>query len=286
MAKLIITHAGEPHLDEILSVAMVLAHDPEVACIERRDPTPEEFEDPSIWILDQGGRLDPQLLNFDHHQFEHGVIECTLSLLAAHLGIARYLETLPWFRQVVLMDAIGPFKAADFNGCGAEVVQAIYTPFAEFFLRQFQDTNRIVAADSLFDHLRFMGVNTMNQYRREQERLDLLRRKSRISRVGGIDVIFFPEEVSEPSMAMHAFAAEKGISGGVCVVRDDRNPGWSIKRLFEDPAVNLHLLAGDQRVLFAHTSGFIAKISLVPPEELPELIIKAQVAKDNSPHPQ
>lgn len=277
MAKLIITHAGEPHLDEILSVAMVLAHDPEVTFIERRDPTPGEMEDPSVWVLDLGGRLEPELRNFDHHQFPHGTIECTLSLLASHLGIARYLETVPWYRQIVLMDAIGPFRAADANGCNPEVVQAIYTPFAEFFLRQFQEMNRISATNPLFSHMKFMGENILNQYRREQERFDLLRRKSLISRVAGLDVIFFLEEVPEPSMAMHAFAAEKGISGGVCVVRDDRNSGWSIKRLFEDPAVDLYRLAGDRRVLFAHTSGFVAKISPVPIGEISELIRLAAV---------
>lgn len=278
MARKIVTHGGEPHLDEILSVAMVLAHDPEVDIIERRNPCEEDFEDPEIWVLDQGGRVEPELRNFDHHHMACGVQECTLSLLADHLAISDYLKRLPWFNIVVQMDSLGPYKAAELYGCSADVIRAIYTPFAEFFLFQFKDVVKLISDDQLFIDLKAMGVNTMSYYHREQKRLTLLREKSEIIRMGQTDVIIFLENVDEPSMALHSFASEKGISGGIALVIDERNPGWCLKRLFEDPAIDLHRIDGDPRVIFAHTSGFIAKIRKVERSDIEELITRSRVS--------
>jgi len=52
----IIVHAGKAHRDDFMSVCFLLAMDPS-AQVERRDPTPEELEDPNIWVVDVGMQL-------------------------------------------------------------------------------------------------------------------------------------------------------------------------------------------------------------------------------------
>jgi uncharacterized UPF0160 family protein len=69
ISQLIITHAGSAHFDEVTAISLILALFPdENFCIERREPSQDELEDPSIWVIDTGNRHEPEKRNFDHHQ--------------------------------------------------------------------------------------------------------------------------------------------------------------------------------------------------------------------------
>jgi len=67
MLKQIITHPGSAHKDDFLACS-VLVHLHEVPIL-RREPTEEDLNDPGICVVDVGGRHEPELKNFDHHQF-------------------------------------------------------------------------------------------------------------------------------------------------------------------------------------------------------------------------
>jgi uncharacterized UPF0160 family protein len=278
MAKRILTHPGEAHLDEIIACSLVLAFDKDVTVIERKNPCLKDFDDPDTWVLDQGNLHEPEKLNFDHHQFEFGVEECTISLIADYFKIRGFLQKIPWFRQLVMLDALGPYKSAEKQNCSPGIIQAVYTPFAEFFLSQFKDASIITKDQPLFQNIKFMGTNTMAYYYKEKSRLKLLREKCIIEKKENIHIIYFLEDVEDPFMAMHSFAAEKGIKSGVSVIKDERNSGWSLRRLFEDPDINLNLIDNLPGVIFAHASGFIAKIEKLDKPEIEKLIIKSRVA--------
>ncbi len=275
MNRKIITHPGEPHLDDLFATALVLALDETVKTVERRNPTEEEMKDKNIWVLDQGSKIEPELLNFDHHHLKLGVVECTLSLIAKHFDMEEYLNNIPWFKQVVLMDSLGPVKAAEFLDCDANHFRAVYTPSDEFFLYQFKEKAFMDENDVLFQQLKHMGKNVIDMYYFEQDRLALLREKASFGKIEGLDVIYFLEDVKNPTMVIHKFAMENDISGGIGVTKDERGEGWCLRRLFEDPLIDLFKLEREDKVRFAHPAGFIAKVEVSTMDEINLLIGKS-----------
>lgn len=65
--KLVITHPGVFHADEVMAVAYLLSLRPGTPVV-RRQPTAAELEDPEVACVDVGGQFAPKLNNFDHHQ--------------------------------------------------------------------------------------------------------------------------------------------------------------------------------------------------------------------------
>ena len=277
MPKKIVTHGGEAHLDDLMSVSLVLALDENVKMIERRNPTEEDLNSKEVWVLDEGGRIEPEFFNYDHHQLENGIQECTLSLIAEHFKIKEYLSSIPWYRTVVLIDSLGPDKAAEVLQCRADVVKAVYTPSDEFFLIQFKALEKLEEGELLFEQLKKIGKNVTDYYYKTQERLELLRESCELKYLDDIPVIYFLKRVDSPMMAVYKYAIELGIRGGICVCVDERGDGWCIRRLFEDENIDLYRLEGEMDVRFTHPAGFISKVEKVSMERVNELIILSKV---------
>lgn len=64
----IITHAGTFHADELCAVALLQILFPFAAVERTYTPTEEDFNDPSVVVVDIGRRYEPHLNNYDHHQ--------------------------------------------------------------------------------------------------------------------------------------------------------------------------------------------------------------------------
>lgn len=65
--KKIVTHAGNFHADEVLAVAILREHGFNQP-VERKFKIDEDIENPNAIVIDIGRVLDPDFLNFDHHQ--------------------------------------------------------------------------------------------------------------------------------------------------------------------------------------------------------------------------
>jgi uncharacterized UPF0160 family protein len=63
----IITHPGVFHADDAFAVAILFTLVGKLP-VERRDPTPEELDDPTVIVVDVGGRFDVRTMCYDHHQ--------------------------------------------------------------------------------------------------------------------------------------------------------------------------------------------------------------------------
>jgi uncharacterized UPF0160 family protein len=68
--KSIVTHPGVFHADDAMSVALTNFLTGTRLPVERRNPTSEELEDPSVLVLDVGGIFDPSRSDYDHHLAE------------------------------------------------------------------------------------------------------------------------------------------------------------------------------------------------------------------------
>ena len=260
MSSRIVTHSGSAHMDDLISVCIVLAMDDEVKCIERRPVEPEEIADPAVWVLDQGGVYDPENRNFDHHQFPAGTRRCTLSLIADHFDLKSDLDETVWFRTLVLDDTLGPIKTAGEVGCSATLLKGLMRgPINEFALTRFEQAKKLDSDNELIKLLSAIGTHIVTDIRNKKERIQLIRKKAEFAEVNGLKVLFFMEDVPDPKLSINAYLKEKGKNAGVLVVNNTRESGWSLSRVGDHPRVDFRRIKGANDVLFVHANGFVAK---------------------------
>ncbi|TXT67531.1 MAG: hypothetical protein BAJALOKI1v1_70022 [Promethearchaeota archaeon] len=103
----IVTHSGSAHLDDFLSVCLILSKDTDAIRILRKpDVSEEEMQDRNIWKVDIGMIHDPLIHAFDHHQ--EGIDDCAFSLLLKHWGLwEKAKEVYSWVPAMVKIDTSG-----------------------------------------------------------------------------------------------------------------------------------------------------------------------------------
>lgn len=264
MASRIVTHGGGPHMDDLMSVCIVLAMDNEVKCVERRPVEPGEVADPAVWVLDQGGVHAPGKRNFDHHQFPAGTRRCTLSLLAEHFNIKKDLDEMVWFRTLVLDDTMGAIKAAGELDCSATLLKGLMRgPVNEFVLARFEQAKKLDTDSELVKLLSAIGTHIVTGIRRKKERLQLIREKAEFAEVNGLKVLFFMEDVPDPKLSISSYLKKAGKNAAVLVAKNTRESGWSLSRISDHPRVDFRRIKGANDVLFVHANGFVAKIKRI-----------------------
>ena len=80
----------------------------------------------------------------------------------------------------------------------------------------------------------------------------------------------------DTSFALNAFVDEVYPNAVVTVTNDDRGDGLCLFRLNDSPKIDFSLIENDERVLFAHKNGFVAKThKKISDEEVIDLIEKS-----------
>ena len=80
----------------------------------------------------------------------------------------------------------------------------------------------------------------------------------------------------DPAFVLSAFVDEVYPNAVVTVTNDDRGDGLCLFRLNDHPAVDFSKIEDDDRVLFAHKNGFVAKThKKISTEEVMDLIEKS-----------
>ncbi len=260
MASRIVTHGGGPHMDDLISVCIVLAMDNDVKCVERRSVEPEEIADPAVWVLDQGGVHAPGKRNFDHHQFPAGTRRCTLSLLAEHFDLKKDLDEMVWFRTLVLDDTLGAIKTAGELDCSATLLKGLMMgPVNEFILARFEQAKKLDSDSELVKLLAAIGTHIVTDIKNKKERLQLIRKKAEFAEVNGLKVLFFMEDVPDPKLSISTYLKKTGNNAAVLVVNNTRDSGWSLSRVSDHSRVDFRRIKGANDVLFVHANGFVAK---------------------------
>ncbi|MGB0776048.1 MAG: MYG1 family protein, partial [Akkermansiaceae bacterium] len=168
----IITHPGGAHKDDFLaSCLMISLHGVSVL---RRDPSEEELANPTICVLDIGHRHEPELSNFDHHQFPRDhVPTCALSLVLQHIGLyddARlfcdWLEPAEWF------DTRGPNKTAEWLGVSRDVVSKMNSPIDITMLRRFAQGAEHQPGETIYELMRMVGDDLIDYLKGIREKIN------------------------------------------------------------------------------------------------------------------
>jgi hypothetical protein len=271
--KYVIVHAGQAHRDEVIALGIAMSlHGP--LTVYRRDPTEVELEDPSVLILDVGGRHEPEKSNFDHHQRARGEKpECAYSLYAQHVGLADTLALRKWYEVGILLDVTGPFATAKALGLEKFPFELTAGPIEGQFMCAFEAAEVISPSDLLGQFLLMMGTGMVQSAREYAQKIAELEEMCSTCQVKGQQVLVFPTADIEGSQDVRD---RKYPEAAVSLSWDDRGQGWSLYRYNDHPAIDFSVLEGDPAVLFAHKGGFIAKTSArLPLDEVLRLVERA-----------
>ncbi len=281
--KTILTHPGGAHKDDFLACCLLLATSP--APIVRRDPTEGELDDPSFCVVDIGGRHEPHLMNFDHHQLprDHKPT-CSVSLVLQWLGVyndakrfCEWLEPTEWF------DCRGPVKTADWLGVDREVLNKLNSPIDVTVLRRFAYSEFLGPGDIIWELMKMIGEDLLNYIRSLRERLEYLMTSCEIWEIDAVSkIVVLPKAEhmpSEPSLGMGRFVEMNNLCDQVIalVYPDRRGDGYALSRYNDCSKLDFSRLECEGDVLFCHTQGFLAKTSTTSHRRLIELIHLASV---------
>ena len=165
MIRYILTHTGGAHKDDLLAVCILIAK--YSVPVVRRNPTPEELEDPCVAVVDVGGLHEPERRNFDHHQFERDhPPTCALSLVLAHFDLYEdachlcdWLEPTEWF------DSRVPKRTAEMLGVPRRAISQLNSPFDITLLRRFAQLSELSPGEPLYEFMRFVGEDLLEYLR-------------------------------------------------------------------------------------------------------------------------
>ncbi len=266
----IITHPGSAHFDDVTAVSLVLAFYENTSFhVERREPKPEELNNPDIWVIDVGDRYEPEKRNFDHHQS----LECPASfvLVAEYLGLTERLSIMPWWDFKDEVDRYGPRNSSIKFNAGDDLINR--NPVEDWLTARFS-----VDVENTVPWLKSFGTYLLEEAEKLKNQIEMLQRGKRIE-ISGV-----PAVVSETreTIGLEEFRRLEDHPPDIVISTDRRDDGWRIFR-YEDTPVDLTLISGDERVAFAHKSGFLAKTrERLSVDELIDLISKAVIRKDET----
>lgn len=286
MIKKIITHPGGAHKDEFLACCVLLAKDS--VSILRQEATDQELEDPEVVVVDVGHRHEPQLNNFDHHQFPRDAEPtCSLSLVLSKLGIYEDARSFcPWLEVAEWFDCRGPNDTADWLGLDREVVGKLNSPIDITILQGFAKQAEHNPGEPIWEVMQMMGKELVEYITGLRGRIDEVSKIEEVWNLThgdvGFKVIFAPRtdpSIQEVSGALGWRVKELGIEEEVYVMvyPDGRGQGYGMKRFNDREEIDFSIIEKESDVRFAHARGFIAKVEAVGIDRLKELIVKSIV---------
>ncbi len=281
MVRLIVTHPGGAHKDDLLAVSVLASL--HRAPVVRRDPTPKELADSSVAIVDIGGIHAPKDRNFDHHHFprEHPPT-CALSLVLDDLGVYEdALRFCDWLEVAEWFDSRGPNKTAEWLGVPRRAISQLNSPIDITLLTRFAQCSELAPGDTLYDFMCLVGEDLLRYLREARERINFVAENaSNWSIACGEEeclTVFLPRTeppADQPSTAVANYirAARSEDTVAAMVYPDRRGGGYGIGRYEDHPSLDFSRVEGEADVHFAHKSGFMCKTSATDPLRLKELI--------------
>lgn len=279
--RLIVTHPGGAHKDDLLACAILLATHP--VQIERRDATEADLDDPTVAVVDQGDRLEVAKRNFDHHQFPRDAEpRCALSLVLDALDLyADAKQFCGWLTPAEWFDCRGAKGTAEWLGVDRDIIDKLVSPIDITLLRRFANVSRLEPGEPLWEVLRWIGEDLLTFLRTQRQQIEHHRLHAEKWSLGDstkpFEVIFVDRataEMEDPSAGLDAYIVESFGETGIqaTIYPDRRGPGYGMKRFRDHPACDFNRIRDEADVIFVHNSGFVAKTTATSPERLRTLL--------------
>lgn len=284
--KLIVTHPGGAHKDDFLACSL-LAHLHGVP-IQRRDPTDQDLADSSTCVVDIGGAHDPELNNFDHHQFPRDSPPlCALSLVLQSMGLYEdALSFCAWLRPAEWLDTLGPNETAKLMGIPRTALGELNSPVDITLLNRFAGHTELGPESPIYKVMCMVGEDIVNYLQSLRERLDYLKEHAQYWTMETdsepIVTLFLEKSDTisdDPSFGIYAFVESEGKEDQIqaLVYPDRRGDGYGLTRYNDSQRLNFSQIESLDEVRFAHKRGFVAKVSSTDPTRLKELLELAVV---------
>lgn len=279
--QLIVTHPGSAHKDDFLACSLLAnLHG---APIQRRDPTDADLASPSICVVDIGGVHDPELNNFDHHQFPRDAPPlCALSLVLQSMGLYQdALSFCAWLRPAEWLDTLGPNETAKLMGIPRTALGALNSPLDISLLNRFANQTELNSKSPIYQVMCMIGEDIVNYLRSLRQRLDYLTANSQYWTIQTdgepIQALFLEKSnviADSPSFGIYAFIESEGKENEIqaLVYPDRRGDGYGMTRYADSQRLNFSQIESIDDVRFAHKRGFVAKVSTTDPSRLKELL--------------
>ncbi len=286
----IITHSGVAHLDDFLSVCLILYKDKTVDMILRQaEVSKEDLKDPTIWKIDISETYDPDIKAFDHHQ--EGINDCSFSLLLKYWGVwERANKVYSWIPTVVEIDTSGVKQFVEQKGISYDVYFQLDSFVKTAFLEIFQKFKRIERNNNkhklLFLVMNqigkefFQGIsiyeNILNDFNVNLDIQFISRQRIDEDPKKGILVISYL--TNKPKYGVHLFNVFRKYKaehfpdmrkGWISAFTYDRPQNTiSLRRNGDSKNIDLFRLSSLEKTHFAHKKGFTATVKRMSIEEL------------------
>lgn len=279
--SLILTHPGSSHKDEFLACCVLLA-DHRVPIV-RREPTAGDLTAPGIAVVDVGHQHDPEMGNFDHHQFpkDHPPA-CSLSLVLQHLGLYEDARAFcDWLEPAEWLDTRGPNETSRWLGIDRGTLAKLNSPIDVTLLRRFASVARLDPGEPLWEVMRWIGEDLIRYLRSLRQRLDFIAEVSEFWEIptesGSFHVCYIPRTdplPEDPSSGMVRFVESHPTGPKIVglIYPDRRGSGYGLSRHNDSPLLDFTRIGDCKDVHFTHARGFVAKTSATDSGRLKELL--------------
>ena len=286
----IITHSGVAHLDDFLSVCLILYKDTTVDIILRQaEVSEEELKEKTTWKVDISETLDPDIKAFDHHQ--EGITDCSFSLLLKDWGMwERANEVYSWIPTLVEIDTSGIGAFLKPKGISFEVYFQLDSFIKTAFLDIFQKFKKIERTNNkhklLFLVMKqigmefFQGISNYEKLINDfKVNLDIqFISKQRIEEEPNKGILVLSYLTEHPQYNIHLFKIFNKYKtehfrdirkGWITAFTYDRPQNTiSLKRHGDGTSIDLFRISSLKKTHFAHKKGFVATVERMSTEEL------------------
>jgi len=263
----IIIHHGAAHKDDFLCACLLLAK-VENAVIFRRMPTAEEMDDANTYVVDVGGRYEPDRLNFDHHQFPEDKENprCAFTLLLDYFGmLPKARGAWSWLRAAEILDCHGPKALSQVLGIDPKIFRESASPLEAFVIAEFSRRTELSLAglrDWLPEIMAEFGGTLIHQLDKFHEEMELLNAEGKVRWIKGVAVLIVPRHEKGRPISLPAITRwQENVApnAGIRIAPDARAQGLSLLRIDDHPRVDFSKIEGLEDVLFVPKGGWTAK---------------------------
>ena len=250
---MIVVHNGRAHADDFLA-ACVCRHRLGLP-VFRSKCDDSMLGDPSVWVLDQGRRFEPDLHNFDHHQIEEE--SCAFTMVLDHFYGRGYRESWPALRYVEIFDSHGPKKAAVFAGVPEESMEITLSPIHSAMIAAFSSIEGEVP-DFFLKVMEMVGAEICSRIESESVLFDSIDKGHRMFEHGTTRILDVcscvpPPGFSHENLPTKQWSKARGHEPEVILTRDPRQGGYRMVSINTD---SIRFLPNDTSY-FTHVSGFL-----------------------------
>jgi hypothetical protein len=187
MIEKVIVHKYSAHSDDFLAACVLLYKLPQCE-IYRRDFTQEDLGDPNIWVIDQGLQFNPNLKNFDHHQFKQEICSFT-QILEYFYGDIEFRDFMPELRFIEVCDSFGPTAAAKLIKTDIESVKMTRSPIVEGVLEIFSEFQDCRVNGPILILMAKIGENICRTIEEQKNLIDIIEDGYVLGEVSGHNIL-------------------------------------------------------------------------------------------------